>query len=104
MILDVTARDNPIVIEEVTDPAELARARASRADFDRNWQWFQAHAAELFDAYRGKSVCVAGQEAFAADRGREAAAAATAAHPEDQGWFVVRVPREKVIRVYAAQG
>jgi hypothetical protein len=31
----------------VTDPEELAKARARREQFDRNWAWFEAHAAEI---------------------------------------------------------
>jgi hypothetical protein len=31
-------------MEEVTDPVELAKARAQRKRFDRNAAWLQAHA------------------------------------------------------------
>ena len=31
---------SPIVIEEVTDAAELAKARAQDERFARNWRWF----------------------------------------------------------------
>lgn len=90
-----------VVMEEVTDPAELARARAQRARFDRNWAWFQAHASEVYSRYRGKCICIAGEELFAADTPEEALALATAAHPEDEGRFVHSIPREKVARIYA---
>lgn len=38
----------PIAMEEVTDPEELAKAQARRERFDRNFDWFQAHATEIF--------------------------------------------------------
>ena len=56
-----------IEIEEVTDPAELAKARAQDERFERNWAWLDAHAAEIYAQHRGKCVCVAGQELFVAD-------------------------------------
>src|SRR2546426_1132511 len=37
----------PMVMEEVTDPEELAKARMQRARFDRNSAWLQAHAKEV---------------------------------------------------------
>jgi hypothetical protein len=92
---------SPIVMEEVTDPAELAAARARRAQFDRNAAWLQAHAAEVYPYHRGKFICIAGQELFVADTPGEAFAAATAAHPEDQGCFVHYIPKEKIPRIYA---
>ena len=90
-----------VVMEEVTDPEELARARAQRERFDRNSAWLQAHAADVYAYYRGKCICVAGEELFAADTPEEAYALATAAHPEDDGSFVLYIPREKVARIYA---
>jgi hypothetical protein len=91
----------PIVMEEVTDPAELAAAWARRQQFDRNFAWLQSHAGEIYANHRGKCVCVAGQELFVADTGSEALAKATAAHPEDEGHFVHYIPLEKVPRIYA---
>ena len=90
-----------VVMEEVTDPEELARARAQRERFDRNSAWLQAHAADVYAHYRGKCICVAGEELFVADTLEEAYALATAAHPEDDGSFVLYIPREKVARIYA---
>ncbi len=90
-----------IVMEEVTDPVELARARAQRERFDRNSAWFQAHAAEIYTRYRGMCVCVAGEELFVAAMPEEAIAQAKAAHPEDDGSFVHYIPRDKVARIYA---
>jgi hypothetical protein len=92
-----------IVIEEVTDPEELAKAQAQQERFDRNAAWLQANAAEVYPRYRGKCICIAGEELFVADTPEEALALATAAHPEDDGRFLRYIPREKVARIYAHQ-
>jgi hypothetical protein len=39
----------PIVMEEVTDPEQLAKAHAQDERFDRNFAWFQSHATEIFE-------------------------------------------------------
>ena len=98
-----TMPDNrlPIVMAEVTDPAELAQARAQRERFDRNEGWLQQHVPEIYTNYRGRFVCVAGEELFVADTAREAVALAEAAHPEDDGRFVRYIPKEKIARIYA---
>jgi len=57
----------PIVIEEVADPDEVARARAQRERFDRNAAFLEAHAHEVYTRHRGKCICVAGEELFVAD-------------------------------------
>ena len=93
----------PVIMEEVTDPEELAAIRARRARFERNAAWLQAHAAEVYTGYRGKCICVAGEELFVADRPEEVVALATAAHPEDDGRLLRYIPREKLARIYAAQ-
>jgi hypothetical protein len=90
-----------VTMEEVTDPEELAKARAQHERFDRNWAWFQAHTPEVYARYRGKCICIAGEELFVADTPEEVLALATAAHPEDDGRFVHYIPREKVARIYA---
>lgn len=91
----------PLVMEEVTDPEELAKARAQRERFDRNAAWLQAHATEVYTRHRGKCVCIAGEELFVADTPEEALALAAAAHPEDDGSFVHYIPQEKLARIYA---
>ena len=91
----------PIIMEEVTDPVELAKARAQRKRFDRNAAWLQAHASEIYPRYRGKCICIAGEELFVADTPEEVIAQAAAAHPEDDGRFVRYIPREKLARIYA---
>jgi len=90
-----------IVMEEVTDPVELAKARAQRERFDRNAAWLQAHPAEVYERHRGRCICVAGEELFVADTPDEALALATAAHPDDDGSFVQYIPRERFARIYA---
>jgi hypothetical protein len=91
----------PVVMEEVTDPQELADARTQRVRFERNVAWLQAHVAEVYARHRGKCVCIAGEEIFVADTPEAALAQATAAHPEDNGRFIRYIPREKLARVYA---
>jgi hypothetical protein len=88
-------------IEEVADPAEIASAQQRREQFDRNSAWLQANIAEVYRHHRGQHICIAGQEVFAADSAQQAIARATAAHPDDQGWFTRFIPLEKLARVYA---
>src|SRR5712691_5944618 len=92
----MTDRPFPITMEEVTDPEELAKARAQRERFDRNFAWFREHAAELFARACGKCICIAGEELFIADTPEEVMALAQAAHPEDDGSFMQYIPREKL--------
>jgi hypothetical protein len=91
----------PLVMEEVTDPGELARARVQWERFDRNAAWLQAHASDVYPRNRGRHVCIAGQELFAADTAEAAVALARAAHPDDDGFILRYIPREKVARIYA---
>ena len=98
---NIATRRLPIVMEEVTDPDELAKARAQRARFDRNSAWLQAHAHEVYTRYRGKCVVIAGEELFAADTPAEAWTLAATAHPEDDGSFIRYIPREKAAYIYA---
>jgi hypothetical protein len=92
-----------VVMEEVTDPAELAQAQAQRERFDRNWGWFKARATEVYERFRGQCVVIAGEEIFAAGEPESAWASAKAAHPEDDGGFIIYVPREKMARIYGCQ-
>jgi hypothetical protein len=91
----------PVVMREITDPLELEKARAQRERFDRNSAWLEAHASEVYPANRGRSICVAGEELFVADTPAEARALAARAHPDDDGAFVIIIPREKLARIYA---
>jgi hypothetical protein len=99
----MAATQSPILMEEVTDPAELAKARAQDERFARNWAWFEAHAPEIYATHRGKCICIAGEELFIADTPEEALAMAVAAHPEDDGRFTRIIPKEKVARIYGDQ-
>ena len=82
----------PIVMEEVSDPVEVLKARNRRAKFDRNFAWFSIHAPEVYERHRGRFICIAGEEVFAADTPEVAIALATAVHPEDEGKFVQHIP------------
>jgi glutathione S-transferase len=84
---------------EVTDPDELARIGAQQERFKKNTNYWNAHAANLFDQHRGRYVCVAGEQFFIADTAIAAQTLALAAHPEDDGRFLVHVPREKLVRI-----
>ncbi|MGH2619730.1 MAG: hypothetical protein ACRDHG_04060 [Anaerolineales bacterium] len=91
-----------LVMEEVTDPAELARAKAQDERFRRNTDWLPAHGDEIYPRYRDKFICVAGQELFVGETPREALDLAIAAHPDDDGGFLYYIPGEKLARIYAA--
>ena len=99
----MTIKQSSIVMEEVTDPVELQKARAQDERFDRNWAWFEAHAAEIYAVHRGKCICIAGEELFVADTPEEALAMAIAVNPEDDGRFTRLLPQEKMARVYVDQ-
>jgi hypothetical protein len=88
-----------VVMEEVTDPVQVAAANARRAKFDRNWAWHQAHVGEIGETHRGRCIAVAGEELFVADTPEEAAALARAAHPDDDGFFVHYIHRERAYRI-----
>jgi hypothetical protein len=100
----MTVKPSAIILEEVTDPAELDKAREQDERFARNWAWFEAHAAEIYASCRGKCICVAGEELFVADTPQEALAMAIAAHPNDDGRFTRLIPRARIARIYADQG
>lgn len=97
------SRHGAVVMEEVTDAEEIAKARAQRESFDRNAACLQKHIPEVYSQHRGRCICVAGEELFVADTAEEAIARARAAHPEDEGWFTRYVPRQKLAMIYAVQ-
>jgi hypothetical protein len=99
----ITATEELPTAEEVTDPAELARAQERRRRFDLNLAWFEANAPEIYAAHRGKCICVAGQRLFVANSAEEAVTEAAAAHPEDDGRFILYIPKERMFRIYAYQ-
>src|SRR5215468_4462995 len=96
----MTLKQPPIIMEEVTDPVELQKAREQDERFERNWSWFEAHAAEIYSQHRGKCICIAGEELFIADKAEDVLALASAAHPEDDGRFTRYIPRERMARIY----
>jgi hypothetical protein len=93
----------PVIIEEVTDPKEIAAAKVQRERSDRNAAFLEAHVKEVYTRHRGRCVCVAGEELFVADTPEEVMALAKAAHPEDDGSFMRYIPKEKLARIYAHQ-
>ena len=88
------------IIEEVTDPVQIARSRAQFERARRNSDWLQAHWPELRPRARGRFIAVAGQEAFIADTSEEARNMASAAHPEDNGMLVQYVLPGEGPRIY----
>jgi hypothetical protein len=90
-----------LVMEEVADAKALALARAQDERFQKNWVWFEANAAEIYRSFRGKCLCIAGQELFVGNTPEEAVALAAAAHPEDDGRFTRYISLERAFRVYA---
>ncbi len=96
-------QNGSFALERATDAGELAKPQAQWERFNRNTAWLQAHIAELYSRYRGKCICVAGEELFVADSAKEAIALATAAHPNDDGWFTRYIPKESGARIYANQ-
>jgi len=93
-----------VIMEQVTDPAELAAAQARRVLLDRNWAWFEAHAPEIYRSHRGQCLCVSGEELFVGDTPAEVLALAKAAHPDDAGRFTRIIPKDKLPRIYAHPG
>jgi hypothetical protein len=90
-----------LTIEEVNDPAEIARSQRQDQRARQNSDWLQAHWAEILPQARGKFVAVAGQEAFIADTADEAWRLARTAHPEDNGAISQYVFPEGGPRIYA---
>ena len=93
----------PLVMEEVTDPAELAKAREQDARAQLNSDWLQAHVQEIYTQHRGKVIVVAGQQLFVADTPAAALALARVAHPDDDGSLIRYIPERKVAWIYAHQ-
>jgi hypothetical protein len=89
------------IIEEVTDPDAIARARAQDERARRNSEWLQAHWPDLLPQARGRHLAVAGQEAFIADSPEEVWAPAMAAHPDDDGALLQYVRPERGPRIYS---
>ena len=90
-----------VTIENITDPAYVARARAQIERGKRNSEWLSVHWPDLLPRARGRFVAVAGQEVFVEDTAEEAWALAKAAHPEDDGAIMQYVRRDTNPRIYA---
>jgi hypothetical protein len=89
------------ILEEVTDPVEIARFRAATEQQRRNGAWLQAHWGDLLPQAIGKFLAVAGEEAFLGDTPQEAWSKAKAAHPEDAGAICQYVRPHVGPRIYA---
>jgi hypothetical protein len=100
----LTRDSSTIQIDMVTDPMELAKSHQQDQQFDRNSDWLEAHAADVYPTCRGKHICVAGETLFVGDTAEEALQLAHTAHPDDQGSLLRYIPSKKVPRVYAHQG
>jgi hypothetical protein len=85
--------ESPVQFEVVADAGELARSRKQDEQFDRNSDWLEAHAAEVYSKCRGQHVCVAGQELFVASSAEQALRLAHAAHPDDEGLLLRYISR-----------
>ena len=92
-----------VVMEEVTDPQEIAEAQAQMEQARRNSAWLHAHAHEIYTRHRGKFIAVAGEELFVGDTLEEAIALAKASHPEDKGLLSQYIYPRKMARVYGNQ-
>lgn len=91
----------PLLIEELTDPAEIARIHAQHAQAQRNADWLESHWNELLPEAFGKFIAVADQQGYIAESAGEAWAWAKATHPEDKGALVEYVLPPGGPRFYA---
>lgn len=91
--LEITVRDD-------LSPEELSEIREAHERCQRNWDWLEANAKEVY-SHRGKYICIAGQELFVGDDVLEVLARARAAHPKDTGMFTRIIPKERGPRIYA---
>src|SRR5213082_291767 len=99
--MNVNNRTQTITMSEVTDPAEIAKMHELHRKFQRNIDWLDAHATEVF-SHRGKFICIAGQELFVAETFDEVNAWAKVTHPEDDGRFIKYIPESRAPRIYAS--
>lgn len=92
------------IIEDMTDPVEIARHRVADERARCNGAWLQGHWADVLPDARGRYVAVAGEEAFIADSEEGARAMARTAHPDDTGLIAQYVLPERGPRIYAHRG
>lgn len=93
-------RSLPLVIDEVTDEAQVARHRAQDERHARNLKWLEAHWDALPNV-RGRYVAVANEQAFVAETADQGWQWAHTRHPDDDGAIVLLVPLESGWRIYA---
>jgi hypothetical protein len=97
----IVAKSTPLVMYEVTDPEELAKAEAQSKRFRKNSDWLQAHVPQVYALHRGKCICVAGQELFVSDTAPEVIAMARKAHPDDDGFLFRHIAKVEMQRIYS---
>jgi hypothetical protein len=106
-MIRATIEHEPQLVIEIhpapTDPNELNQAQARQERARRNEACWQQIGKQLYAQHRGKYICFAGGEPFVADSPQEAKSKGTAAHPEDDSSFVIHVPKERILRIYAYQ-
>lgn len=100
MIQKAPEKINPIVMEIETDPVVCAEASRRKERYERNWDWLEAHAKEVY-AHRGKYICIAGQQLFVGNTPREVLDAAQAVHPDDDGRFTRYIPLDRGPQIHA---
>jgi hypothetical protein len=100
MIKKATKDPYLTVMEVVTDPVECAEAARRKERYERNWDWLEAHASEVY-SHRGKYLCIAGQELFVGDTVEQVLKAAELVHPEDDGRFTRFVPTQRGQKLHA---
>ena len=94
--------DQPkMIVEDVTDPDEIARVNAQHKQARRNSDWLQSHWSDVLPQAYGKFIAVACQEAFIADTSADGYAWARRTHPEDRGALVEYVMPPGGPRFYA---
>ena len=92
----ISVKSTPLVMVEVVEPGENAKAAAQRERFRKNSDWLQARVPQVYARHLGKFICVAGQELFVADTASEVVPMARKAHPEDDGLLFRYIPRERM--------
>jgi hypothetical protein len=90
-------------IEEVSNPHDIARARAQDERHHRNSDWLQAHWVDVLPQVRGKFLAVAGQEPCIADSPEAAWAWIATTHPKDNGAIVQYIRPDTGPRIYAGK-
>jgi hypothetical protein len=88
-----------VVVNEVTDPDELAKMAILWKKIDINSEAFERFAPDIYKNHRDKFVCVAGGQLFIADTSKEVLGAAKAAFPNDNGRIIRYIPKEKLARI-----